>query len=213
MGKKVEAITIQPIVKTTIIVTIAGDSDLICNQMNAVTKRKLTIERENKAKGNVEVNEWEEVITSVHWLNGTPTNFSEEGLKDALKNNKPCVTAFGFKKSLGDTVVRNEIDKYKTKFDASVNIIGEGDNLIPFTFAEYHLDKKLMSPKKGAPVLVKLNRFSGWKADVKVQFIEGGVYSTEQIVNIINMAGFGMGIGSGRSSGYGRYHVESVRAI
>lgn len=210
---KVESINIQPIVKKTIIVTIAGDSDLICNQMNDVTKRKLTGERENKALKKEEVNEWEEVITSIHWVNGTTKDFSEEGLKDALKNNKPCFTAFGYKKSLGDTVVRNEIDKYKTKFDASVNIVGEGDNLIPFTFTEYHLDKKLMSPKKGAPVLVKLNRFSGWKADIKVQFIEGGVYSTEQIVNIINMAGFGMGIGSGRTSGYGRYHVENVRQV
>ena len=37
------------------------------------------------------------------------------------------------------------------------------------------------------------------------------VYSLEQIINIINLAGFGLGIGSGRTSGYGRYHVEEVR--
>ena len=36
------------------------------------------------------------------------------------------------------------------------------------------------------------------------------VYSAEQVLNIINLAGFGIGIGSGRSSGYGRYHIESV---
>lgn len=28
---------------------------------------------------------------------------------------------------------------------------------------------------------------------------------------IINLAGFGNGIGSGRSSGYGRYHVEDIK--
>jgi len=37
------------------------------------------------------------------------------------------------------------------------------------------------------------------------------VYSLEQLVNFINMAGFGLGIGSGRSSGYGRYHVVDVK--
>lgn len=34
--------------------------------------------------------------------------------------------------------------------------------------------------------------------------------SLEQIINIINLAGFGLGIGSGRSSDYGRYHVENI---
>jgi hypothetical protein len=69
-----------------------------------------------------------------------------------------------------------------------------------------------MSPKKGAPVLVHLNRFSGWSATFDVSYVDS-VYSLEQIVNIINLAGFGLGIGSGRSSGYGRYHVENVEAI
>jgi hypothetical protein len=81
--------------------------------------------------------------------------------------------------------------------------------LVPITFAEHYIDEKLMSPKKGAPVLVRLNRFSGWSATLTVQYMEN-VYSAEQIVNIINLAGFGLGIGSGRSSGYGRYHVANI---
>jgi len=72
--------------------------------------------------------------------------------------------------------------------------------------------EKLMSPKKGAPVLVSLNRFVGWSADITIQYLETA-FSTEQILNIITLAGFGIGIGSGRSSGYGRYHVEKVETI
>lgn len=63
-----------------------------------------------------------------------------------------------------------------------------------------------------SPVLVRMNRFSGWKASFVIQFTEN-VYSLEQILNIINLAGFGLGIGSGRTSGYGRYHVSDVKAI
>ncbi len=84
------------------------------------------------------------------------------------------------------------------------------NNLVPITFAGHYVDEKLMSPKKGSPVLVHLNRFSGWRATFIVSFMEN-VYSAEQILNIINLAGFGIGIGSGRSSGYGRYHIESVK--
>lgn len=69
------------------------------------------------------------------------------------------------------------------------------------------VDEKLMSPKRGAPVLVRLNRFTGWTAEVPIQFIDGGAYGLEQICQIVKLAGFGIGIGSGRSSGFGRYDI------
>ena len=208
---KEQIIELKPIVSKTITVTIVGDSDLILNKMNDPTARALTDQRKDKAKTLEKPNEWEQIITAMHWLKGKPQpEYTEKTLMDALKKNAPCITAFGLKKSFADAVVRNEIAQYATKFNASVNILGEGDNLVPIRFAEHHIDEKLMSPKKGAPVLVRLNRFSGWSADIKLQFIDN-VYSAEQLINIINLAGFGIGIGSGRSSGYGRYHVTEVK--
>ena len=206
---KTETIEIKRIETKQVTVKIVGDGDLILNKMNDVSTRQLTDQRKNKAKDLEVPNEWEQIITAMHWRDGKPTDFSENGLIDALKNNAPCITAFGLKKSFGDAVVRNEIDKYKTKFDNSLNIIAKG-NLIPIKFTEHYIDEKIMSPKKGSPVLVRMNRFSGWSAEFTIQFTEN-VYSLEQIINIINLAGFGLGIGSGRTSGYGRYHVEEVR--
>ena len=208
--KDAKTIEVKAINAQRFIVTISGDSDLILNKMNDVTIRQLTDIRKDKAKSLEKPNEWEIIITAMHWLNGKPAEFSEESLVDALKNNAPCLTAFGLKKSFADAVVRNEIAQYATKFNASVNIIGKGDNLVPIRFTEHHVDEKLMTPKKGAPVLVRLNRFSGWSADVEISLIDN-VYSIEQVVNIINLSGFGIGIGSGRSSGYGRYHVSDMR--
>ena len=202
-------IELKPIVPKTITVKIVGDSDLILNKMNAPTARALMDQRKDKAKNLEKPNEWELVMTAIHWLNGLPDEYTEKAFKEALKKNTPCIPAFGLKMSFADAVVRNEIAQYATKFRASVNIIGEGDNLVPIKFTQHHIDEKLMSPKKGAPVLVRLNRFSGWSADIKLSFIDS-VYSCEQLINIINLAGFGIGIGSGRSSGYGRYHVDSI---
>lgn len=206
---KKDIIELKPIGNKTMEVTIMGVGDLVLNKMNDVTARQLTDIRKNKAKDIAVPNVWEEIITSMHWLKGKPTNFSEQGLIDALKDNAPCITGFGLKKSFGDAVCRNEIDKYKTKFEANVNIIGD---LHPIKFAEHFVDEKLMSPKRGAPVLVHINRFTGWSCTFKVSYMEN-VYSAEQILNIINLAGFGIGIGSGRSSGYGRYEVVSVTAV
>ena len=206
---KTETIEIKRIDVKQVTVKIVGDGDLILNKMNDVSTRQLTDQRKNKAKDIEVPNEWEQIITAMHWRDGKPTDFSEQGLIDALKNNAPCITAFGLKKSFGDAVVRNEIDKFKTKFDPSVNIIAKG-NLVPIKFTEHYIDEKLMSPMRGKPVLVRMNRFSGWSAEFTIQFTEN-VYSLEQIINIINLAGFGLGIGSGRTSGYGRYHIEEVR--
>lgn len=212
MAKKSEnvAIELKPICPKTITVTIEGTSDLVLNKMNDPTAKALTDARKDKAKNLEKPNVWEQIITAIHWLKGKPADMSEAGLQDALVNNAPCITAFGLKKSFADAVVRNEISQYATKFNASVNVIGQGDNLVPIKFAEYHIDEKLMSPKKGAPVLVHLSRFSGWTADITISFMDT-VYSEEQILNIINLAGFGLGIGSGRSSGYGRYKVVGVK--
>ena len=205
--KEVKNIEVKAIEPKTLILHIEGQSDLVLNKMNACTVRALTDARKDKAKSLEKPNEWEQVITAMHWYNGTPADFSEEGLKKALVENAPCISAFGLKKSFGEAVVRNEIDKYKTKFDANVNIIAR-NNLIPIKFTEYFLDEKLMS-KKGSPVLTRLNRFTGWSADITISFLEN-VYSEEQIISIVNLAGFGLGIGSGRSSGYGRYKVTSI---
>lgn len=191
---------------------IEGDSDLVLNKMNARNTRCLTAEDRKKIR---EVpNKWEDIITAIHWRDGIPckdtyTECTEQMLADMLKNNAPCISSFGLKKSVGQAVVRNEIDKYATKADNSFTILAN-KGLIPITFAEYAIDERLMSPKRGAPINVTLSHFIGWKASFIIKYVEH-VYSLEQIVNFINLAGFGLGIGSGRSSGYGRYHVVDVK--
>lgn len=206
---KEKTITIMPVQLRTVSITIVGDGDLILNKMNDVTTRELTDKQKNKSKTVEEKNEWEQIITAIHWRDGKPTEFTEESLKDALKNNAPCITAFGLKKSFEEAIVRNGIDTYATKFRNGVNVVAE-NGLIPIKFYEHYVDEKLMSPKRGAPVLTRQNRFTGWSAEFKLQFIDGGAYSLEQIIQIVGLAGFGGGIGSGRSSGYGRYHVQQV---
>ena len=191
---------------------VEGDGDLVLNCMNARNTRSLLAEDRKKIR---EVpNPWEDVITAIHWRDGIPCadtyrECTEELFYSMLKDNAPCISAFGLKKSFGQAVVRNEIDKYATKFDNAVNVVAS-KGLVPITFTAWSLDERLMSPKKGAPVTVRLNHFSGWKADFQINYTDH-VYSLDQIVNIINLAGFGLGIGSGRTSGYGRYHVVDVR--
>lgn len=193
------------------IVHIEGDGDLILNKMNARNTRGLLAD--DRKSVDERPNAWEDIITAIHWKNpigveDTYTECDEDLMNNLLTNNKPCITAFGLKKSFGNATVRNEIDTYSTKIDTAINVIADG-GLVPVSFDGWSVEKRLMSPKKGKPVTVHLNHFHGWKANFQVDYMDH-VFSRDQILNIINLAGFGQGIGSGRSSGYGRYHITSV---
>lgn len=208
----IELMDIESRVKT-VNITIEGTTDLVLNKMNSRNTRALTAEDRKKIRETPNV--WEDIITAIHWRDGIPvkdtyTECTEELFKKMLTENAPCISAFGLKKSFGDAVVRNEIDKYKTKFDNAVNVVAER-GLVPITFSEWSLDERLMAPKKGAPVTVRLSHFTNWEATFRIDFTDN-VYQLENIVNIINLAGFGLGIGSGRTSGYGRYKVTDVKA-
>lgn len=210
--KKEKIISVGPIKVERATVFIEGDGDLVLNRMNARTIRELTAARDGEKTVKQVPNIWEDIITAVNWRDGYPmkdtySESTEEVLQKMLLENAPCITGFGLKRSFCQAVVRNEVDTYSTKFDNAMNVT---NRLEPITFAEHFVDKTLMSPKRGAPVLVYINRFSGWRSQIHITYTEN-VYSLQQIVNIINMAGFGLGIGSGRSSGFGRYHVCDVK--
>lgn len=222
-AKKPEgAIELVPMNLKYATVTIVGDGDIVLNKMNASNTRALLADdRKTQAIWEAQhANKWENIITSIHWRDGIPvkgdnsdglaTNreCSEEMMREMLENNAPCITVFGLLKSWGQSVVRNELDKNSTKFNNAINIVSKG-GLVPIKFAEWNLDERIMSPQRGSPVTIRLNHFSGWSADIQICYTTH-VFSDSEIVNIINYAGFGLGIGSGRSSGYGRYHVENV---
>ena len=209
-ANKIELTNLESKIKH-MIVYIEGDSDLVLNKMNARNMRMLTADDRKKIRETP--NQWEDITTSINWRDPLPMTdtyieSNEEMMYRLLKENAPCISAFGLKKSFGQTVVRNEIDKYSTKLEAAMNI-KTSNGLVPITFAAWGIDERLMSPKRGAPITVRLNHFTGWKASFQVDFMDH-VYSKDQLVDIINLSGFSMGIGSGRTSGYGRYHVTGV---
>lgn len=195
-------------------VFIVGDSDLILNKVNARYERELR-DIDTGAKTVKETpNMWEDIITAVKWsipypVEDTYKDMDEETYRYMIKNGKPCISSYGLWKSIGDAVVRNEIDTYATKVKNAVNIIAK-DNSIPIEFSEAYVDSRVMPLKKGGHTITKLNRFTGWSCNFTIRYTEN-VYTLNQIINFINLAGFGLGIGSGRSSGYGRYHVVDVK--
>lgn len=210
---KQEIIELKPIEVKTAQIFIEGDSDLVLNKVNARYGREcVDIDSGNKVIKETP-NMWEDILTSVKWTIPFPKqntkDLDQDDYEYMLKNGKPCISSYGIWKSIGDAVVRNEIDNYATKIRNAVMVVAK-DNAIPIDFAEASVDRVIMPLKKSGHTVAKLNRFSGWKCNFTIRYTEN-VYSLAQIVNFINLAGFGLGIGSSRNSGYGRYHVVDVK--
>lgn len=195
----------------TTTITIAGDSDLILNKMRDSTTQELADKQEGKVQGTKKaVNMYEHLVGSIHWLKGEETNYTEEGWKNALQNNVPGYPSSGMKKALCDAVVRVLGETYSTKFNANVQIL---DSFLPIEFESSSYDKSLFSPQRGSPVLCYRNVFRNWKTSFTIKYIPDN-YSLDQIIEVINCAGFACGIGSHRPSSKGgsngMFHVVSV---
>lgn len=197
---------------------IEGDSDLIINQMSKHASRTLIHKQRGLGTLKETENYWENLITSIRWRDPLPLSekegyeqYDEEWFKKILETNCPCISNFGLKKSFGAAVVRNGVDQYATKFDATVSVLPP-DGGTPIEYASHSILTSLLPPpaNKGTRVLSDENVFHGWNANFDIQYTES-VYTIDEIVSIINLAGFGIGIGSGRSTGYGRYHVTAIK--
>lgn len=192
-------------------ITIFGDSDLILNKMRASVADDLADKQEGKAaKARKPVNMWEHLVGSLHWIQGEEIDYTEEGWKKALKENKVGYPSSGLKKCFCDIIPRLNIDRYSTGFNASVQVL---ESMIPIDFMEVGIDKQLFSPQKGSPVLCYRNVFKGWSSTFTIKYTEEA-YGIEEIVNIINKSGFSGGIGSHKPSSKGgsngMFHVEKV---
>lgn len=212
--KDANTIEIEKIDIKTQHVFIVGDTDLVLHKTNARYERECVAVAEGKTVTKQAPNQWEDILTSVRWdkpfpVEDTYKELTEEHYQYMLDNAHPCISAFGLYKSFGDAVVRNEIDNAATKIKNALSIISP-NGLIPVTFFEARIEDVLMPLRKGGHTVATLNMFSGWKADFTIRYTEN-VYTLNQIINFINLAGFGLGIGSCRTSGFGRYHVEDVK--
>ena len=212
MAKKVvKEIKIPPMPIETMVVTIEGDSDLIINKMNRRNKQDQLDKQGNRPKNTDAHNDWEDAATAVHWDIPVGDVETEEDYDLLFKNGTPCISAFGLTKSLGATVSRFGFDGKGTEFVANVQIFAK-DGLIPIKYAEHRLEEKLIPSNTIArtPVRSLQNIFSGWSADITVKYVNNGKFSVDQIIQVFQYAGFGIGVGSGRTSGYGRYHIAGA---
>lgn len=216
MAKKNEAaiIEIKPINIVTTTVRIAGDTPLIMHRWSEKAKRMILEKQMKKTKSSAKEakNPVEDFIESIYWMEGKPSEYTEDAFDEACKNG----ARFGFpvtaiKQATISSAYRNGITKDMASLRGAFFISGEGSELL----AEVKgcaptMREDMVRVGMGVADIRFRGEFASWYMDLQVSYNANGAYTLDQIINLINVGGFSCGIGEWRpekDGNYGMYHV------
>ena len=216
MAKKNEAaiIEIKPINIVTTTVRIAGDTPLIMHRWSEKAKRMILEKQMKKTKSSAKEakNPVEDFIESIYWMEGKPSEYTEEAFDEACRNG----ARFGFpvtaiKQATISSAYRNGITKDMASLRGAFFISGEGSELL----AEVKgctptMREDMVRVGMGVADIRFRGEFANWYMDLQVSYNANGAYTLDQIINLINVGGFSCGIGEWRpekDGNYGMYHV------
>lgn len=238
--KTEETIEIRPIETVQVKIKIVGDSPLIMHAWSAKAKREI-LEKEigaTKTKARDPKNPIEDFVSSLYWLTPMPTEFTSEAVGKILPESKFGFPVTAFKQAAQSAAFRmgwtTSIMAMRGAFyilpdaegyyagDLEINLEKKRITVIPNTYKseamiEIHSDPPVMREDmvrvaKGAADIRYRGQLNNWWAEMIVSYNTNGMYSLEQIVNVINAGGFTCGVGEWRPEKdgmYGRYHVEA----
>ena len=216
MAKKNEAaiIEIKPINIVTTTVRIASDTPLIMHRWSEKAKRMILEKQMKKTKSSAKEakNPVEDFIESIYWMEGKPTEYTEEAFEEACRNGARFrfpVTAI--KQATISSAYRNGITKDMASLRGAFFIAGEGSELL----AEVKgctptMREDMVRVGMGVADIRFRGEFDNWYMDLQVSYNANGAYTLDQIINLINVGGFSCGIGEWRpekDGNYGMYHV------
>ena len=216
MAKKNETaiIEIKPINIVTTTVRIAGDTPLIMHRWSEKAKRMILEKQMKKTKSSAKEakNPIEDFIESIYWMDGKPTEYTEEAFEESCRNG----ARFGFpvtaiKQATISSAYRNGITKDMASLRGAFFIAGEGSELL----AEVKgctptMREDMVRVGMGVADIRFRGEFASWYMDLQVSYNANGAYTLDQIINLINVGGFSCGIGEWRpekDGNYGMYHV------
>ena len=196
-------------------IKIVGDSPLIIHKFSEKAKAEILNKQMKKAKVAKEAKvPFADFIQSLHWITPMPEcegkteeelqKDFEEALKNGARFGFPTV---GIKQSAISSAFRGGLAKNKVSLQGTFHIEGE--------LAEIKGDLRMREdyakiPMAGADIVYRGEFATGWTSEFNVLYDEGTI-SLEQIIQMINLGGFSVGIGDWRvekGGNFGMFHVE-----
>ncbi len=222
--KKSTAVTIKPIREETTVIRLIGDTPLIVHKWDEKMKRMLPAGK--AAYGSSDITEkaehpgmYESFINSMYWIKGKPSEYTEEAFMNALENG----AEFGFRV---ESFKQAAIDAAYTKkwipnkkgvkglfFIEPDAVDEEGYQLVKLQgdWPVMREDVVILSGMSRTPDLRWRGQFTNWFVDLRIRYDADGVYTLQDIINMLNAGGHYNGVGEYRpekDGQFGMYHVE-----
>ena len=217
MAKKEESVVeIRPLDIKRVNIRIVGDTPLIVHRWSEKAKKEILDKqmKTTKTKGKDARNPYDDFIQSLYWLECKPEESTPDAFEKAVKNGAKWGFPTNAIKQAGNSAayrlgwVKNQMSLRSTYFITSE--YGEYAE-IKGSIPEMREDSVKIG--MGTSDLRYRGEFKDWYMDLTLEYNASGDITLEQIINIINVGGYGCGLGEWRPERdgiNGRYHVDTV---
>lgn len=190
-------------------IKVVGDSPLIMHAWSDKAKQMILDKQMKKAKskGHDAKNPVEDFINSMYWLEGKPSEYTEEAFAAAIKGGARFgFPSTAFKASAVAAAYRAGVFKNMVTPNGAFHI----DSEMVEIFGVPHMREDMVRIALGGTDIRFRGQFDDWSATFDVKY-NAGVLSLEQVVNMFSLGGFACGLGEWRpekGGQYGMFHVE-----
>jgi hypothetical protein len=214
---KVEDITIRPLNTKSFKVSIYGDT-MIQNQMSEKTKKQMIdTQMGTKKVGKREKKDPKaDFENSLHIVKSGKFTYKSSnnlGLGEVDFNGEVGFPAYGVKRAIVDSA-RNVDGITMTLLRGAIFIQGNEDDLVKLNYKKIIMREDPVVVSNGRKDLRYRGELRDWDANLTIEY-NADVISAEQIVNLLNIAGFSTGLGEmrpGKTGGnYGRFKVKETK--
>lgn len=119
--------------------------------------------------------------------------------------------ASGVKKSLAAAGYRFA-GQPMTETYGAINLLAD---MLPIRGDEPRMDSRMARLPKGPAMMAYRGRFDSWAMEIPIRYNANAI-SLEQLLNLVNLAGFSVGIGAFRPEKkgiYGQFRIDGVREV
>jgi hypothetical protein len=179
----------------TIVVKVVGDSPYLPEPMDMAVLEKYNKIKSKQSYTKDDISEEEKVTAKFYY-----TEDGEFGIPArAIYNSMIRASSYLFDIKQGG--MRN--------IKEGVTLVGD---ILPLKFKKQKVITHWgrTSGMKGSPRKIMRNAFEDWSVEVTIQFNKANL-SAEQIINVLNWAGFHIGVGGFRkekTGNFGAFHIE-----
>lgn len=207
VAKKAAIVDLQSLKIEKMIIRIDGVTPLITHVFSQKAKQKILDKQQKKAspvKYDIK-NPVEDFIESLYWLEGKPTEYTEEAFEEALMGG----ARFGFpSRGLKASAVSAGYRAGVCKDKVSTNGFFHIDDEFIEIHGVPHMREDAVPVGMGTDIRFR-GQFDEWHSYALIKYNAGAI-SPEQIINLFMLGGFAVGIGEWRPEKSGSFGMYSV---